>query len=44
MASTRASRPHTHNVLFWKTDQTEKETKGTKVDIQTGDTEGTQLE
>jgi len=28
-------------VLFQKADQTEKETGGTKVNIQTGDTEGT---
>jgi len=40
LASTRALRPRAHSVLFWKTDQTEKETGGTEVDIQTGDTGG----
>jgi len=38
LASTRVLRPHAHSVLFRKTDQTEKETAGTEVDIQTGDT------
>jgi len=28
------------SVLFWKANQTEKETGGTEVDIQTGDTGG----
>jgi len=40
LASTRALRPRAHSVLFRKTDQTEKETGKTKVDIQTGDTGG----
>jgi len=40
LASTRALRPRAHSVLFWKANQTEKETRGTKVDIQTGDTGG----
>jgi len=40
LASTCALRPRAHSVLFRKADQTEKETGGTKFDIQTGDTGG----
>ena len=40
LASTRALCPHAHSVLFRKADQTEKETGGTEVNIQTGDTGG----
>jgi len=40
LASTRVLRPCAHSVLFWKADWTEKETGGTEVDIQTGDTGG----
>ena len=40
LASTHVLRPRAHSVLFQKADQTEKETGGTKVDIQTGDTGG----
>ena len=40
LASTHALRPRAHSVLFWKADQTEKETGGTEVNIQTGDTGG----
>ena len=35
----RCALVHT-GVLFWKANQTEKETGGTEVDIQTGDTGG----
>jgi len=40
LASTCVLRPRAHSVLFWKADQTEKETGGTEVNIQTGDTGG----
>ena len=40
LASTCVLRPCAHSVLFQKADQTEKETGGTEVDIQTGDTGG----
>jgi len=40
LASTCVLCPRAHSVLFWKADQTEKETGGTEVDIQTGDTGG----
>jgi len=40
MASTCALHPHAHNVLFQKTDQTEKKQRETEVNIQTGDTGG----
>jgi len=40
LASTHALCPRAHSVLFWKANQTEKETGGTEVDIQTGDTGG----
>jgi len=40
LVSTCALRPRAHSVLFRKSDQTEKETGGTEVDIQTGDTGG----
>ena len=40
LVSTCALHPRAHSVLFQKADQTEKETGGTEVDIQTGDTGG----
>ena len=40
LASTCVLRPRAHSVLFRKDNQTEKETGGTEVNIQTGDTGG----
>ena len=40
LVSTCALHPRAHSVLFQKADQTEKETGGTEVNIQTGDTGG----